>query len=136
RESIDNSEIDLACGGNESILVVDDDELQREVSSKLLQRLGYKVSTVESGEEAIRFMNKIPQDVLILDMVMPPGIDGTETYRQIRKIYPGQKAIVVSGFSESDRVIEIQKMGVKQFIKKPFTANVLAMAIRSELDII
>ncbi|MCP4704864.1 MAG: PAS domain S-box protein, partial [candidate division Zixibacteria bacterium] len=46
RESIDNSEIDLACGGNESILVVDDDELQREVSSKLLQRLGYKVSTV------------------------------------------------------------------------------------------
>lgn len=135
RESLEGQESDLTSGGDEKILVVDDDEIQREVSSKLLLKLGYKVSTVESGEEAIEFVKKKPQDLLILDMVMPAGMDGTETYRQILRINPSQKAIIVSGFSESDRVLVVQKMGAKQFIKKPFTAEIMATAIRNELDI-
>ncbi len=124
----------LLKGGSEKILVVDDDDILREVSSKLLTKLGYNVHSVESGEKAVAFLRENPQDLVILDMIMLPGIDGTETYRQILKINPGQKAIIVSGFSESDRVYEAQKLGVGAFVKKPFTKSIIAAAVREELD--
>ncbi|MEE9554776.1 MAG: PAS domain S-box protein [candidate division Zixibacteria bacterium] len=134
RDSIDVGRSTEKIGGYEKVLVVDDDEMQREVSSKLLSRLGYDVKTVDSGKAAIKFLKENPQDILILDMVMPPGIDGAETYRQVLQICPGQKAIIVSGFSESDRVIEAQKLGAGAFVKKPLTNQAIAVAIRTELD--
>jgi DNA-binding NarL/FixJ family response regulator len=67
-------------------------------------------------------------------MIMPPGIDGTETYRRVIEINPSQRAIIVSGFAESDRVFEAQKLGVGAFVKKPLTRNTLAAAVRTELD--
>ena len=65
---------------------------------------------------------------------MPGGIDGTETYRQILEVCPHQKAILLSGFSESDRVLAAQKLGVGAFVKKPVTKQVIAAAVRTELD--
>ena len=120
--------------GTEKILLVDDDPIQREVSTHILQKLGYKVSISKNGEEAINYIKNHPQEIVILDMIMPPGIDGTETYKQIIKTYPNQKAIIVSGFSESVRVKEALKLGVGAFLKKPFTKTSLAAAIRNELD--
>lgn len=134
REKIREDKIVDACGGSETILVVDDDDIQREVSSKLLKRLGYKVQDVDSGEDAVKLLRETPKDIVILDMVMPGGIDGTETYRQIRELYPNQKAIILSGFSESDRVVEVQKLGAGAFVKKPVTLSKLAAAVRNELD--
>jgi len=67
-------------------------------------------------------------------MVMPEGIDGTETFRLILEIYPNQKALILSGFSESKRVIEAQKLGAGTFVKKPVTRKIIAAAVRSELD--
>ena len=67
-------------------------------------------------------------------MVMPDGIDGTETYRQILDINEDQKAIIISGFSESERVLEVQRLGAGAFIKKPITKNIIAAAVRTELD--
>ena len=91
-------------GRGEHILVVDDVEGQRLLASAMLEGLGYKVNTVASGEEAVEFVKQQPVDLLILDMIMDPGIDGLETYRRILEICKDQKAIIVSGFSETDRV--------------------------------
>ncbi len=134
REDAGKNEFAHLAGGTEKVLVVDDDDVQREVSMQLLTKLGYRVSSVESGEKAIELLRENPQDLVILDMVMPSGIDGAETYRQILEINPHQKAIIVSGFSESDRVLEAQKLGAGAFVKKPLTRNDIAAAVRTELD--
>lgn len=85
--------------GSERVLVVDDVAEQREIAASMLGKLGYTVATVSSGEEALVHLQKETIDILVLDMVMDPGIDGCETYRRIIEQYPGQKAIVASGFS-------------------------------------
>ncbi|RKX27352.1 MAG: hypothetical protein DRP45_01305, partial [Candidatus Zixiibacteriota bacterium] len=134
RESVDIRESSQGIGGSESILIVDDDDAQREVSGRLLGELGYKVSVAENGDKAIEFLKDNPQDILILDMVMPPGIDGTETYQRILEFSPEQKAIIVSGYSETERVMQAQKLGAGAFVKKPITLKAIAAAVRTELD--
>jgi CheY-like chemotaxis protein len=99
-----------------------------------LGRLGYQVGAVSSGEKAIEYLKKGKVDLVILDMLMDPGIDGMETYRRIREINPGQKAVIVSGFSESDRVRKAQEMGAGAFVRKPYILEKIGLAIRKELD--
>jgi CheY-like chemotaxis protein len=134
REAINSSDADRSSGGSEKILVIDDDDMQREVSTRLLEKLGYVISTVDSGEKAIEFLREHPQDLLIIDMVMPGGIDGAETYGKILQNHPTQKAIIVSGFSESSRVQVAQSLGAGAFVKKPLTRRAIAAAVREELD--
>ena len=62
------------------------------------------MTTAASGEEAVEYLRTHKADLIVLDMIMDPGIDGLETYRKILEISPAQKAIIVSGFSESERV--------------------------------
>ncbi len=133
-ETVDIKDANKIMGGEESILVVDDDDIQREVSTVILTKLGYNVNSVESGEKAILFLRENPVELVILDMVMPGGIDGTETYRQILKVNSVQKAIILSGFSESSSVLEVQKLGAGAFVKKPVTSKTIAAAVRTELD--
>jgi CheY-like chemotaxis protein len=121
-------------GGTESILVVDDDQGQRDVTVTMLQRLGYQAISVESGEQAVELIRDNPHDLLILDMIMPGGIDGAETYRRIVDIYPGQKAMIVSGYAETERVNEAVRLGAGRFLRKPLSVRTLARAIRDELD--
>ncbi len=121
-------------GGTESILVVDDDQLQRDVAEGLLQSLGYQVDAVPSGERAVAHLEDHPADLLILDMVMPGGMDGAETYRRILEVRPRQKAIVVSGFLASVRALEARALGVRTYLRKPLTLERLARAVRGELD--
>ena len=134
REPLKLSPADDLRGGAESILVVDDDPLQREVAKELLEAVGYRVETVGSGEEAAVYVAERPVDLLILDMIMPPGIDGTETFRRVREARPGQRAIIVSGFAESEQVREAQRLGAGGYVRKPISLEKLARAIREELD--
>jgi DNA-binding NarL/FixJ family response regulator len=67
-------------------------------------------------------------------MIMSPGIDGLETYRRILKLHPGQKAIIASGFSETYRVREAQRLGAGEYIKKPYTVEKIGRAIREALS--
>jgi PAS domain S-box-containing protein len=120
-------------GKGESILVVDDVEEQREIASGMLRKLGYDVTTVPSGEEAVEYMKENRSDLMVLDMIMRPGIDGLETYKRIAQMHPGQKAIIVSGFSESDRVKEAQKLGAGGYVKKPYLMEKIGLAVRKEL---
>jgi CheY-like chemotaxis protein len=121
-------------GKGESILVVDDVKEQREMAISILGRLGYQVKAVASGEDAIEYLKNKKADLIVLDMIMPPGIDGFETYRRITEINPRQKAVIVSGFSETDRVRDIQEMGAGEFVRKPYTMEKIGLAIKKELD--
>lgn len=134
REALEKIEDERIIGGAEKVLIVDDDSIQREVTLKLLKKLGYRAQAVESGEKALGFVKENPQDLIVLDMVMPGGIDGAETYRKVLEINPNQKAIIVSGYTETDRVKEVMNLGVGAFIKKPLTLNTTARAVRKELD--
>jgi DNA-binding NtrC family response regulator len=73
-------------------------------------------------------------DLLVLDMIMAPGIDGLETYKKIIEVHPGQKAIIASGFSETERVKEAQNLGAGEYIKKPYTMEKIGLAVKSELE--
>ncbi len=120
-------------GNRERILVVDDVEEQRVLASMLLTKLRYTVDSVSSGEEAVKYMQENSADLLVLDMIMDPGIDGLDTYRKILELHPGQKAIIASGFSETDRVKEVQRLGAGRYVKKPYTIEKIGLAVKAEL---
>ena len=120
-------------GHQEHLLVVDDMESQRRIAAHLLGHLNYRVHTVESGEAALQFLEDNDVDLVVLDMLMGDGMDGLETYRRIIKRHPGQKSIIASGYAETDRVKEAQRLGAGTYIKKPYVINVLGNAIKEEL---
>ncbi len=125
--------LSVAMGRGETVLVVDDDPSQRQIASEILTHLGYQVAVAASGEEAVRYLHDRPVDLVVLDMLMPPGIDGLETYGRIRAIRPDQKAIIVSGFSQSERVSEAQRQGVSQYLQKPYSLEKISEAVRAAL---
>ncbi len=120
-------------GEGETILVVDDVESQREISCKMLNTLGYKAIAVSSGEEAVEYLKGNTVDLILLDMIMDPGINGRETYERIIKIHPNQKAIIVSGFAETENVKAAQKLGAGKYMKKPVTLEKIGLAVKEEL---
>jgi PAS domain S-box-containing protein len=120
--------------GGESILVVDDVETQRTIASEMLSKLGYQVETLPSGEAALERFREQRFDLVLLDMIMAPGMDGLDTYRALLNISPGQRAIIASGFSESERVLKMQQMGAGGYLKKPYTLEKLARAVRGALN--
>ncbi len=126
--------LDAIQGNGESVLVIDDVDAQREIATSLLKALGYSVHEVSSGEAAVEYIQTHSVDILILDMIMDPGIDGLEAFSRIIKFRPGQKAIIASGFSETDRVRKAQDLGAGVYLKKPYSIDKLGTAIRGELD--
>jgi len=120
-------------GSGESVLIIDDEKLQRDICTNILKKLGYAVQSLPSGEEAISYLESNSFDLIIIDMIMIGGIDGFETYKKIIDTHPDQKAIIVSGFSESGRVKNTQALGAGRYIKKPYTIEKLGMAVKNEL---
>ena len=137
REAIANRESPLPIGdykgAGETILIVDDVETQREIACDMLNTLGYITKAVSSGEEAVKYLQEHTVDLILLDMIMDPGINGRETYERVIKIYPNQKTVIVSGFVETDEVRETQRLGAGRFIKKPFTLEKIGFALKNEL---
>ena len=121
-------------GKGETILVVDDVEEQRNIASGMLKELGYSIVSVPSGEEAVEYLKTNKVDLLMLDMIMDPGMDGLDTYKKILKLYPGQKAIIASGFSETDRVEKVQSLGAGAYIRKPLLLEKIGLAVKEELE--
>jgi PAS domain S-box-containing protein len=121
-------------GYGEAILVVDDVEEQRDLAVRMLSRLNYRVNSAASGEAAVEYLRSGRVDLVILDMIMDEGMDGLDTFKKIREMHPGQKAIIVSGFSESERVKEAQALGAGAYVRKPYILKRLGLAVRKELD--
>jgi CheY-like chemotaxis protein len=121
-------------GKGETILVVDDVQSQREISCKMLEILGYQPTAVSSGEEAVEYMRQHAADLILLDMIMDPGINGRETYERIIKIHPRQKAVIVSGFAKTDEVRRAQRLGAGKYIKKPLTLEKIGQVVKEALE--
>lgn len=120
-------------GNGEMILVIDDVKSQREITCMMLEALGYNASAVESGEAAVAYLKEHHVDLLVLDMILDQGINGRETYEQIKKFRPQQKAVIVSGFAETDEVRETMRLGAGRYLKKPLILEELGRAIKDTL---
>lgn len=121
-------------GNEETILLVDDDVEQRILGKCILPTLGYKIETAASGEEAIDLLREGPVDLVLLDMIMDGGMDGLDTYRAILRIQPRQKVIIISGYSETERIKKAMQLGVRSCLKKPYTLEKLAATIHKDLS--
>ena len=119
--------------GVETVLLVDNEDTIVDIGEKTLNMMRYQVLAARSGEEAVDYLKDNSADLLILDMIMDPGIDGLETYKRIIEFHPGQKAIIASGFSETKRVKKAQKLGAGAYVKKPFLLEKIGVAVRDEL---
>jgi CheY-like chemotaxis protein len=127
-------ELDLLKGEREKVLIVDDEEAQREVAQKLLQALNYEADVVASGEEAIELVKQEKYDIIVLDMLMGEGLNGRQTYEAILQIHPKQKAIIASGFSHNEEVQKAQELGAGSYIRKPYTLRQIASAMKKSLN--
>jgi len=116
------------------ILYIDDEEMLRISVKFQLENKGFKVSVFQSGEKAIlEYQNKWKSfNVVLLDMIMP-HINGKDTFIQMKAINPEIKAIILSGYYTDEEIQECIKLGVKGFLKKPFTRDELIDKIRSIL---
>ncbi|MEJ2154453.1 MAG: response regulator [Desulfobacteraceae bacterium] len=121
-------------GNGENILIVDDVEEQRDIATDMLTLLNYKPHSVSSGEAAVTFLRHHHFDLILLDMIMDPGWGGLHTYQEIVRIHPDQRALLVSGFSKTDDVRRAQKIGAGRYLKKPYTLEDLARAVKGELN--
>ncbi len=121
-------------GHNETVLVIDDLAVQRDIAVSFLKRLGYQTATASNGAEAVDYLKDHTVDLLVLDMIMAPGMDGLETYKQILEMHPGQKAIIASGFAESDRVKQVQQLGAGAYLQKPYRLRDFGTAVREALE--
>ena len=135
RREIETREDESNLDGSGKVLVVDDMLEQRELLDALLSDLGYEVHTVASGREAVTYLQNNTADLVILDMIMEPDFDGLDTFKAILKIHPDQKAIIVSGYAETDRVKEAEELGVLNFVKKPYTLQILGLAVKEAITL-
>lgn len=126
--------LDEIKGQGQLILVVDDLTDQQNIARYILENLGYRVEAVDNGYDAVEFIKQTPTDLVILDMIMAPSISGLETYRLIKEINPGQKAIIASGYDESDDVRTAQHLGAGSFVRKPYTVLDMGIAVKEELE--
>jgi CheY-like chemotaxis protein len=95
--------------------------------------MGCTVSLAASGEEAVTYMRRKRADRLVFIMIMNPGMDGLETYKRILEMHPGQKAGNASGYPETNRVKQAQKIGARTYIKKPYSLEKIGVAIKGRV---
>ncbi len=121
--------------GNETILLVDDEEMIINVGGQMLERLGYHVLSAKTGSEALETYknNREDIDLVILDMIMP-SMGGGAVYDELRKIEPGVKVLLSSGYSLNGQATSILKRGCHGFIQKPFGLDELSKKVREILE--
>jgi DNA-binding NtrC family response regulator len=122
--------------GNETILLVDDEEMIIEVGQAMLAKLGYKVIIAKNGEDAVGSISKLGDriDLVILDMIMP-GLNGNKTFDRMRAIKPDLRVMLSSGYSVDGQAREILDKGCCNFIQKPFNLLELSQKVREAIDL-
>src|SRR5215470_3485595 len=115
------------------ILIVDDEEVLRDVLEVVLRREGFDVVLAASGEEALNVLDSEEIDLVILD-IMLPGISGIDTLRSIRVSNPGLPVIVITAFSSIDGAIEAMKHGAFHYIPKPFKNEEVVLTVNKALE--
>ncbi len=120
-------------GRNETILIVDDIEVQRKIASAILEKLNYQTRCVSGGVEALDFLQSQSVDLILLDMIMEPGINGLETCKRLFAIRPDSRVIIASGYADSEIVSEAMDLGALLYIKKPYSIVTLGSAVKNAL---
>ena len=128
------SPVGYCMGNHESILVVDDVEVQREIATHILQALKYSVQSVSSGEAALAYLGTREVDLVLLDMTMEPGINGLEAFQRILRIRPDQRVIIASGYSETNLIREALNLGARAYLKKPYNLESISRAVANALS--
>jgi PAS domain S-box-containing protein len=131
-----NKKVLRAAKGNETILIVDDEDAVISVCRELLETLGYKVITSSSGKDAVEIYRSRKEeiDIVILDMIMP-DMGGGEAFALMKIINPNIRVILSSGYSLNGQAADIMKQGCKTFIQKPFSIDELSKKVREVLDL-
>ena len=131
----EDSVIPQTLTGNETVLLIDDEEMIIDIGTEILKKLGYTVYTAESGEQALKIYAEKNDaiDIVILDMIMP-GISGAETYEGLREINNDVKVLLSSGYSLNGHSEKILEKGCNGFIQKPFNITDLSIKIREVLN--
>jgi len=134
-EAEEPAEVESLSGGNECILVVDDEEPIRAMARDLLESYGYRVLLAENGLEAIDIYAGRKDDIalVILDMIMPK-MGGRKAFLKLKELDPGVKALLSTGYSQDGKAQEILESGVIGYIQKPYQINKLLAKVRSVLD--
>ena len=122
-------------GGHETILLADDEQVVGRLGETILKRHGYRVLVAADGVQALQIFRTRHQeiDLVILDLSMPQ-LSGAETLRELRKIDPGARALISSGYSSDEDLRSIDREGVLGFVGKPYRPADLAQQVRAALD--
>lgn len=120
--------------GHGSVLILDDREEQREMALRIVTRLGYQAESVSCARDAINYLKDNRVDLLWLDMILEEKMDGLDVYKEAIKINPNQKAIIVSGYSKTERIEQAQALGVNAFIQKPFELSEISACLGDLLN--
>jgi PAS domain S-box-containing protein len=122
-------------GGSETILLVDDDELIRELGLRILGKLGYRVVLASNGKEALEMFRKQKDEIslIIMDLIMPE-MSGKQCLEEILKIDPKAKVLIASGASARSHIFDIREIGAKGIVNKPYEMTELFTVVRETLD--
>jgi len=121
--------------GDETILLVDDEQIIIDVARDMLEILGYQVITAQTGQEAIDIYTRQKDeiDLVIQDMVMP-GMNGADIFRALKNINPDVKVILASGYIMNKQIAAVLEQGCRAFMPKPFRLEDLSVKVRKVLD--
>ena len=115
------------------VLVIDDDPGVRDYLETLALRLGYRVTAVGDGEEALATLDESKPDIITLDAVLP-GMDGLETLRRLKQRIPDVPVVMLSGHGQARTIVEAMKLGASDFLRKPFEVEELELAFQKALE--
>ena len=121
--------------GSEGILLVDDEEILREVGKSLLESLGYRVYLAEDGEQALEIYAREKENIslVILDLLMP-RMGGKETLLRLMERYPGVSVLILSGFHQEGTIRDLERLGAKGFLRKPYLCQELSKAVAEAIS--
>jgi len=134
-EEEDSAAVETLQGGNELVLVVDDEEPIRSLAKEMLESSGYRVMLAKDGKEAVGVFQKYYSEIylVILDLIMP-RMGGRETFLRLKEVDPNVRTLLSTGYSQNGKAQEILDSGVMGFLQKPYQLNALLSGVRSVLD--
>ena len=113
-----------------SILLIDDEEIMREVISKLLEREGYRVFTAPTGDEGLKILEVEPVDLIVLDLMLP-GKSGLDTLKEMLAVDPDLVVIMISAYASIENAVQATKLGAFDFVTKPFKNEELLHIVKN-----
>src|ERR1700687_4072472 len=123
----------MATARHGAVLVVDDEEIMREILETLLTREGYEVRLASSGEEGLDIARGMPIDAAVVDIQMP-GLDGIATLDELKRIDEDLAVIIITAYASVESAISAMKAGAFDYITKPFKNEEVLVVVRNALE--